>query len=82
MQIASFGSVVEDFTPARLILIRFSFDSTKNLLQLAHDLIIIKRLVEQATDNTLGLKTNVSSYSKANDEYNIPHQSFPSVPTT
>jgi hypothetical protein len=82
VQIARLGSVAKDFTPTRFVHIRFSFDSTKNLLQLAHDLIIIKRLVEQATDNTLGLKTNVSSHSKANDEYNMPRQSFPSAPTT
>jgi hypothetical protein len=82
MQIASFGSVAEDFTPARLILIRFSFDSTKNLLQLAHDLVIIKGLVEQATDNALGLQTNVSSIVKCYEGSHIPRQSFPSALTT
>jgi hypothetical protein len=82
VQIARLGSVAKDFTPTRFVLVGFGFNSTENLLQLAHDLIIIKGLVEQATDNTLGLKTNVSSHSKAYDQSNIPHQSFPSAPAT
>jgi hypothetical protein len=82
VQIAGLGSVAKDFTPAWFVLIRFRLDSTENLLQLAHDLVIIKGLVEQATDNALGLQTNVSSIVKCYEGSNIPRQSFPCAPTT
>jgi hypothetical protein len=84
VQVACLCCIAEDFGPSRLLFASLSFDSSENLLKLAHDLRIIEGLIKEATDRMFCL---IHSFSKSFERVmkknvHIPHQSFLSAPTT
>lgn len=64
VQIASLGGIAEHFAPAWFLFVTLSLDGVEDFLELALNLLVIKRLVQKSANGMLGL--NMPSVLVAN----------------
>jgi len=80
MEIASFGGIAEHLLPCRLLYTALGINGIEDLLQLSLHLLVVEWLIQQSTDNMLGLHRWSKPLHECWTMLDIPHQSVPSRP--